>query len=281
MVPGIEENIPFLITFGKNGLAEHGDDDHKQAFFFIVPESYKNPFYIRIFDPEVGGLHDEAIGNFNTKIKYSFYGGNGVHSTVKGINANINSEKPSGLLMETVEFGSENTYDNKWYTAGPFNPAEGEYSNEQKGYIFKMIAEGISGDDGNAYKYFISTESHANAKITGANAFTYEYTVRLHESSAQVSHLYPFVDDKVISLKQHNFAQKGTCSGNNIWAESIHKVEGKERESCMDFQIINNQYGKAKNNNVVLYITNQYGEFLPFMAVPIGNFTPKRTIGIK
>jgi hypothetical protein len=119
----------------------------------------------------------------------------------------------------------------------------------------------------------------------------------LHESSAQISHLYPFVDDKVLSLKQHNFdldgvcdmslysvikvAEKGKCSKNNVWSESLHKIATKERNSCMDFQIINNQYGKAKNNNVVLYITNQYGEYLPFMAVPIGNYTPKRQITVK
>lgn len=294
MIPGQEENIPFLITFGASGLHENGDDDNIQSFFFIIPDSYKNPFFIRIFDPEIGGLNDEAIGDFNTQTKFSFYGGNGVYTNVKGLNANIKSERPSGQLMQTVSFDQSSLYDNKWFTLGPFNPAEGEYVKEQKGYIFKIIAEGTEGNDGNIYKYFISSESEANASIAGANAFTFEYTVRLHESSSQISHLYPFVDDQVLALKQHNFdldgvcelsiysvskiAHKASCSGNNIWAESLHKIENKERESCMDFQLINNQYGKAKNNNVVLYITNQYGEFLPFMAVPIGNYTPLRKI---
>jgi hypothetical protein len=297
MVPGNEENIPFLITFGSNGSHEHGDDDDKQAFYFIIPESFKNPFFIRIFDPEIGGLNDEKIGIFDTKTKFSFYGGNNVYSNITGVNANLKSEKPSGLLMQSVEFNGQNTYDNKWYSLGPFNPAEGEYSKEQKGYLFKILAEGLSGDDGNIYKYFISSEANANAPITGANAFTFEYTIRLHESASQISHLYPFVDDKVISLKQHNFdfdgvcelsiysvskvAEKAKCSKNDVWAESLHHVENIERQSCMDFQLINNQYGKAKNNNVVIYITNQYGEYLPFMAVPIGNYTPKRIIEVK
>jgi hypothetical protein len=294
MVPSQEENIPFLMTFGSSGNPENGDDDDKQAFFFLIPESQKTPFFIRIFDPEIGGLNDEVIGTFNTKIKYSFYGGVGVHSTVSGVNANVKSEGVSGKLIQSVEFGQDAANDNKWYSFGPFNPSEGEYSKEQKGYIFKILAQGVSGDDGNVYKYFISSEIHANAPISGANAFTYEYSVRLHESSSVVSHLYPYVDDKVLALKQHNFdldgvcemsiysikkiAVKGKTSTNNVWAESMHKVESAERQSCMDFQIINNHHGKARNNNVVLYITNQYGEFLPFMAVPLGNFSPKRVI---
>jgi hypothetical protein len=297
MIPSQEENIPFLMTFGGSGNHEDGDDDTKQAFFFLIPENYKSPFYIRIFDPEVGGLNDEPIGIFNTKVKYSFFGGQGVYTTVKGINANIKSENISGTLIQNVQFGVDKTYDNHWYSFGPFNPSEGEYSKEHKGYIFKLLAEGVSGDDGNIYKYFISSEIGGNAPISGANAFTFEYTVRLHESSSEVSHLYPFVDTKVLALKQHNFdfdgvceisiysvkkvAEKGKTSPNNIWAESLHKIENAERESCMDFQIINNHHGKAKNNNVVLFITNQYGEFLPFMSVPIGNFTPKRIVGVR
>ncbi len=294
MVPGAEENIPYLITFGGNGDPKNGDDDNKQAFYFIIPESFKNSIFVRIFDPEIGGVNDETIGQLNTKTKFTFYGGNGVYSSVKGINANIKSEKPSGQMLQQIEFGSDPNLDNKWHSLGPFNPSEGEYSAELKGYIFKILAEGITGDDGNIYKYFLSSDPKNNIKVSGANAFTFEYTVRLHESAAQVTHFYPFVDEKTVSLKQHNFdldgvcemsiysivkiGEKGSCSKNKSWAESLHKIENKERNSCIDFQVRNNKVSTSRNNNVVMYITNQYGEFLPFMSVPLGNYTPKRTI---
>lgn len=297
MIPGEEENIPFLITFGNKADIAYGDDDSKQTFFFILPTSVTNPFYIRIFDPEISGANDELIGVFDTKTRFSVYGGDDVYSSVKGVNANKKSELPSGELLHKVEFDSTSEYDEKWYSIGPFNPAEGEFIKEQDGYIFKITAEGIAGNDGNIYKYFLSSEENKNTPIPGANAFTFEYTVRLHESSSQISHLYPYVDNNVLALKQHNFdldgvcdisiysiekaAEKGECSGNSEWAESLHHVKESEREACMDFQLINNHSGTAKNNNVVLYITNQYGEFLPFMTVPLGDFKPRRTIKIK
>ena len=37
-VPAKNENIPFLVTFGKNAPKSWGDDDHNQIIFFSVPE---------------------------------------------------------------------------------------------------------------------------------------------------------------------------------------------------------------------------------------------------
>ena len=53
--PGEDENIPYLITFGNSGSTSWGDDDFSQTFFLSVPPSQKEPFYVRVFDPDVGG----------------------------------------------------------------------------------------------------------------------------------------------------------------------------------------------------------------------------------
>ena len=54
-VPGEAENIPYLITFGKDGATSWGDDDFSQTWFFTVPVDYNQPFYIRVF--EIGRAH--------------------------------------------------------------------------------------------------------------------------------------------------------------------------------------------------------------------------------
>src|SRR5690606_7220466 len=77
-VPGREENIPFLVTFGRLGETSWGDDDFYQVFFFTVPKEYTGQFFIRIFDPDVGGEHDEIQGEFNTRTFFGVYGGKGV-----------------------------------------------------------------------------------------------------------------------------------------------------------------------------------------------------------
>ena len=46
-VPGADENIPHLMTFGKEGKTSWGDDDFSQTFFFTIPKDYKEPFFIR------------------------------------------------------------------------------------------------------------------------------------------------------------------------------------------------------------------------------------------
>ena len=39
-VPGPDENIPFLITFGRDGyVTSWGDDDFSQTFFFTIPKA--------------------------------------------------------------------------------------------------------------------------------------------------------------------------------------------------------------------------------------------------
>lgn len=77
-VPGKDENIDFLVTFGKEGKTSWGDFYFRQIFFFTVPRDSKEQFYIRVFDPDCGGENDEIQGEFNSRTMFSVYGGKGV-----------------------------------------------------------------------------------------------------------------------------------------------------------------------------------------------------------
>ena len=77
-VPGSDENIPFLVTFGKEAMTSWGDNDFYSVWFFSIPQEYTQPFYIRVFDPDTGGENDEIQGEFNTRCLFSIYGGRGV-----------------------------------------------------------------------------------------------------------------------------------------------------------------------------------------------------------
>ena len=78
LFPGKMRIYPFWLHFGKDGKTSWGDDDFYQIFFFSIPKDYTKPFYIRVFDPDCGGENDEIQGEFNTKTKFSVYGGKGV-----------------------------------------------------------------------------------------------------------------------------------------------------------------------------------------------------------
>ena len=284
--PAEDENIPHLVTFGSNSETSWGDDDFCQIFFIMIPEAHTAPFYIRVFDPDTGGELDEMKGDFNTTVKFSVYGGNGSWSNDDAKNVDPVGNYESGNLLGSRNFAQISRFDQEWYTFGPFNQQEGEYSEKLGGYVFKVIAKGISGDDGNLYKYFVSTERKENRAIEGGNVFTYEYTFRLSNNQNNVSQIYPYLDDKVTSVKILNYdwdndgfirvvsvAKRGTLltiSKQDEWKNNTLPITEDERNTSMEIQFIKNNSQLIKNNNVVVIVQNQYGESLPFYVIPIG-----------
>ena len=283
LVPGEFEHIEFLTKFGKDCPTEWGDDDYSQTFFFVIPKAFTHPIYIRVFDPDVGGQHDVINGAFNTKMKYQLYGGPGAYTNPDARAIDPVGEYKSGILLASKVFGMSEEYDNKWYAIGPINPLEGEFVDQFDGHIFKLITEGVTGDDGNLYKYFLSTQFDNNKEVEGANAFTFEYSFRLPVHTKEVVHLYPFIDRDVVSITQHNFDLDNIAhvmlysvaknripageSGNDIWIESRHQILDAEKNTTLDLQILTT--GDAEND-VVAYITNQHDEAIAFFSNPIG-----------
>ena len=287
-VPGKDENIPFLVTFGKTGETSWGDDDFYQVFFFTVPKEFTDPVYIRVFDPDTGGEHDEIQGEFNTRTFFGVYGGKGVNPDInddsKGLENGMNYK--GGTLLASRVFGGEARYDNKYFTFGPFNPTAGDYNSKWNSYIFKVVVEGVAGDDGNLYRFFMSRNAENNLPVEGGNAFTYEYTFRMWNDFKSVAHIYPYVDTGVVWIRQRNFDwdsdghilvvsryKQGidvTISSENDWKESRIPIQPEEIGSSLDFQFHKAQGDLVKNNNVVVTLQSQRGDALPFFSSPIG-----------
>lgn len=287
-VPGKDENIPFLVTFGRNGETSWGDDDFRSIFFFTIPKDYNRQFYIKVFDPDCGGEHDEIQGVFDSRTMFSIYGGKGVdpdkNIESRGLKSTDNYKQ--GNLLASKVFGNEPTYDNKYYAFGPFNPGEGDFNEKWNSYIFKIVCEGISGDDGNLYRYFLSREAESELPVEGANAFTYKYTFRLANDTKSVAHIYPYVDTGIVSIKQRNFDwdddgvilvvstyKQGLpvpVSGDDDEKVSVIAVEPAEVGKSLDFQFHKKQEFLVRNNNVVISLENQRGDALQFFSSPIG-----------
>ena len=298
-VPGKDENIPFLVTFGKEGKTSWGDDTFFQTYFFSIPNDFKQQIYIRVFDPDCGGSNDEIQGEFNTKTMFSVYGGKGVdperNTESQGIYKGDNYK--SGNLLSSKVFGSEAKYDNTYYSFGPFNLKEGDYSEKYNRYIFKIVCEGIAGDDGNLFKYFLSRDPNNNIPIEGAIAYTYKYHFRMWNDFKSVAHIYPYIDTGVIYVQQQNFDwdndgqilvvskfKQGVevpISNEDDWISSKIPIQPQEVNSSLDFQFHKRQGTLVKNNNVVIITRNQKGEGMPFYAAPIGGvpvYVPKTNI---
>jgi len=295
-VPGKDENIPFLVNFGKNGETSWGDDDFYSVFFFTIPKDFNRQFYIKVFDPDSGGENDEIQGLFDSRTMFSVYGGKGVdpdkNNASRGLKPGDNYKQ--GNLLASKVFGNDSQYDNKYYAFGPFNPTEGDYNEKWKSYIFKIVCEGISGDDGNLYRYYLSREANSELPIEGANAFTYEYTFRMWNDNRSVSHIYPYVDTGIVSIKQRNFDwdNDGTIlvvstykqgipvpiSNEDDEKNSIIPVEQAEIGKSLDFQFHKKKDFLVRNNNVVVSLENQRGDALQFFSSPIGGVPVYQTV---
>lgn len=285
-MPPADSNIPFLVTFGGNALTKWGDDDRSQVFFLVVPKTEKDPIYIRVFDPDTGNDHDEIIGSADTKVKFSIYGGAKAYSDPDALGTEPKGNYKSGTLMDSKVFDSDAKYNDAWYTFGPFDPKEGEMIDQFAGHVFKIVAEGISGDDGNLYRYFFSKNPTVNVPIEGANAFSYEWTFRMPDQPGAVCHLYPYVSEDVISVQQFNFdwdndgvikivsyekrGEPVAMSNEDEWKESTHPILPKERNGSLDIQFVRSKTDPKKNNNICFSIKNQYGQYMKFYTIPIG-----------
>jgi len=282
-VPSKSENVDYLVTFGKEANTSYGDEDKSQVLFFLIPVKNTQPFYIRIYDPETGGKHDEINGKANTEMSYAVYAGPKAHSTADAMGVDPKGDYKSGVLISEKKFTSNLEYDQKWFTMGPFNPVEGELVKDFGGYVYKLIVSGLSGNDGNLYKCFMSSSATENLAIEGGNTFTYEYCVRLKSRANTIAHFYPYIDKEVNSITQHNFdfdgdgkivlysisknGILGAISGDNQWKESRHEITFEERGNSIDLQVIKRG---DWNNDLVLYITNQYNQNVPFFSSPLG-----------
>ncbi len=293
-VPAVDENIPYLVTFGGDASTAWGDDDFTQIFFCLIPSSQTGPVYIRIYDPDTGGDLDELKGTANTVVNFSIYAGKGCWSDTSAQSIHPTGNYRSGYLLTSKSFANESKYNKAWFSFGPINPSEGEYAEKLGGRVFKIIAQGKSGDDGNIYKYFMSTSAVENLPVEGGNFFTYKYHFRLSDDQKHVCQIYPFVDDKTISVEVMNFdwdndgmirvfsvAKNGIpcrISGENRWAVQKFPIVLEEKNSTIEIQFLKNQVQQIKNNNVVVAVRNQYGISLPFYVVPIGGvpvYSPK------
>ncbi len=284
-VPNVEENIPYLMTFGNESATDWGDDDFSQAFFFQLPEEYDQPFFIRVFDPDTGGEIDEIRGEFNTRCVFEVFGGAGNWSDPAAKETSPVGNYKSGTLLATRAFAENPRYDKQWFTFGPFNPAQGEYSEEFGSYIFKVICEGVSGDDGNMYRYYLSTSATENRPIEDANAFAYEYSFRMHNDVEEVAHIYPYLEEGTVSVRIRNFdwdwdgnivvisvarqGQEIKISGEDFWADDELTVQDEEIKTSMDFRFVKAS-SLVRNNNVVVNVRNQFGDALRFYSIPLG-----------
>ncbi len=147
--------------------------------------SVESKIHLPLFDADCGGIHDSIDGTLNTQTRFSLLGGINVFTR-----ANVNKVHPSeeelmaGNLIKRMTFGQDAALDNVWSLFATVVPSDGEKVGDM--YIFKLVVEGLAGNDGNVYDVSMSLDEARNVPVPGLTAMIPAPTIRLAEPNAAV-----------------------------------------------------------------------------------------------
>ncbi|MFZ5918319.1 MAG: IPT/TIG domain-containing protein [Chloroflexota bacterium] len=297
-IPSTTLETSFLTTYGISSTrTTNGDNDSVQVIFLEVPDTLADPFYVRIFDPDVGGRghpddidqrHLESGAQWDTSTTFSLYGGSNAYTNPDARQATFGSTTDAGIssgtLLFSQTFTATATWDNAWFTLGPFSAAQGEFVGGKR--LLKLAVTGGNGNDGNLFNVALSTSNVDNIAPPGARILAFAWTFQMGISAPnQTVPLYPFVDAAVITFTQTNFdldypAQPvgitlttpiqsyqiapGFLSSDAVEAASSYSVSVSEQNATWTVLCYNTS--TSFNNDTTLWFIDQNGNPLPIFS---------------
>jgi PKD repeat protein len=274
--PSWAQKSTTLITYGSDASSIEGDDDFKQIIFFTIPKTtQRDSLYLRIFDPDVGGAWDQQYGEWDSQTRFRLYGGKGAY-TAPTVQTPFPKEEDrlAGNLITDITFGVDKFSDNKWFTFASFIPTQGEEVDGNN--VFKLVVEGVDGNDGNIFEVVVSIYPKRNELPKGLQIINYCPTISLPEIGVHAELRFS-IPQNVHEITVHNFDLVGakmdvqtrfrsgltiTSSEQGKWAED--KVVLEKHETG-EFAAITYEGGYEIPNDATFYVTDKNGKTLPIL----------------
>lgn len=204
-VPTEQNNVKYLYVFGADGKSTYGAmRDEPQVVFVKVPANYHGDVQISVHDPDITGSIDEKSGQWDTTTKFSILGGKKAYTSLAEADEShllndtaetIKTNYYEGDLLDSKIFGNDPQYDRALYSFDPIDASKGE---EVDGYrYFKIVIEGMSGDDNNLFSLDISPD--------GSEAFSFSPAIRLAEARGAKMALYPAIPSDAAKVMEYNY----------------------------------------------------------------------------
>jgi len=153
------------------------DDVVRQVLFIVVPAKATQPMYLRLLDADCGGDLDSRTGEWDTRTRFALYGGAGATT-----GASLKDRAPSeadlrtGALIAERVFSVDAESNNKWSVFTKLDPAAGDTLGDTA--VFKLVVEGLAGDDGNVFDVAVSLNETKNVLPEGVRVLSYAPRVR-------------------------------------------------------------------------------------------------------
>ncbi|MCE1189774.1 MAG: PKD domain-containing protein, partial [Ignavibacteria bacterium] len=271
-----------LITFGKDAPKTEGDDNNYQVIFFSVPATVHDTLFLRLFDADCGGAHDQKIGEWNTTTSFALFGGQEAYNSE--LQKNMYPSRDvlyGGVKIHEEKYGINPLIDNEWVTHSKFVVAQGALIDGN--YVFKLVITGETGDDGNAFDVFVSSSAAKNDPVAGVQFFSYSPTIRVDKRHADPEVRFRTFSNPNIELGNYDAASAPiyletpvrskisllSSTDGNWLATSIQLNEFELNNTCA--LVIGK--GQEMPNDITLFARETGGQYLPIL-LPIKPVVP-------
>ncbi|MCC6984234.1 MAG: PKD domain-containing protein [Bauldia sp.] len=287
--PALAQDRPLLITYGAVAAAAEGDPDHGQAIYLSLPASATGTHYVRIFDPDAVGAHDQLNGTPNAATVFRLFGGAGAYAAdFAAPRALSTEERTFGEILGEREFRQEAELDGQWVTLTEVEPEDGDLVGERR--IFRLLVVGTAGDDGNVFGVALTSDAAGTTPDAGVEMFSFSPTVRIPDRQT-VTELRFQIPADAESLTGATFdgasgefffttpfvSAPFRSSGQGNWREVELPVAAEQRGGLGAFTLAG---GGERPNDVTVYVTDSGGALLPIVLPPNDLLPNRRPVAI-
>ena len=284
-----------MVVYGALTPSREGDVDLREQVFFSVPAELRDRLYLRIYDPEVHGSSDFALGGTgNSQTAFRLFGGAGAFSQAdRPVPVEDGARVPArpdatpvtgpGELIEERFWGNDRATDGRWVTMTALRAGQGEVIDGRA--YFRIDVQGAGGDDGNGFSVAVSLARDRNRAPDGLDMFSYRPTVRW--TKGQPATLVPFTGPGGGPIRVQSFdAANGSItvttdfedlpvrvSGQNFWTSDV--VETTDTDLAVT--LLN---GFETPNDVTIAVFDGEGRPIPLQMPPIQAPDPMRPAAV-
>jgi len=268
--------VPALINYGKWATPKQGDNDHHQVIYLSVPAATEGKLYLRVFDPDTGGAHDQVDKRYlATATRFAVFGGPGAFVPGAAQPHELSKEEmTAGTLLGEKTFARNRKVDDTWQTIVALDPGQGAVDGDR--VVFRLLVDALTGVNGNVFDVTMSTAPDINVAPAGLTIFSYSPTLRM-PSRGVFTEVKFLVPPGTKAVKAGNFdAAFGTvnldtkfvtyplvASGQGDWKETTVELPAGVTEAALTIA-----GGREYPNDTTFYVTDQDGKLLPFELPP-------------
>lgn len=285
--PAPVDASPLLVTFGPLAPISEGDHDRKQFIRFSVPEG-AGQLFVRVFDPDIGGTHDEFLIGYGTQTRFDLYGGSAGATLSRDADGAV-QESIAGEPLASMTFGADDDANDRWNTLFSVDAAQGSANGPRREFV--LVVEGAAGSDGNVFDVAVSTSDADNQAPRDLRLFSYVPTFQVAEKG-MLTELRFTIPKTARALAIENFdAAGGRVAYDGLFRSVPLEASGKSEWRRATVRMDDNEAGRLGSvivaeggetpNDVTVHVTYAEGDGETVQKpiaidLPVRTFRPNR-----